>query len=171
MFDVLAKNVWLLLTVVLPGFFTYGLLRLVLFFAHSNHLTPDVLTGIDSSALITTSIIIAIALLQQFFSIAIEGLCALCGRLFKIHVLTTLFFDRFMLSAKGTLTETQQSIVGNFFLSFNISVGIIMVIVYCSVYESVHTGVLYLLLAGALVAAVYRGVIAVSVIRNAGKNQ
>jgi len=131
MIETVSKNLWLLLTVVLPGFFTYGLWRLSLFFISVKPLSDDVLKQIDSSTLTTTCIIFAFALIQQSVAIAIESLLYRFGKLkstkskFRI-----LFCDRFDLAAKNKLNENAERMVGNFFLSLNMSIGIGMIMGY-----------------------------------------
>jgi hypothetical protein len=51
--ETISKNLWLLLTLVLPGFFTYGLWRLSLFFVAERPLTDATLKQIDESTLTT----------------------------------------------------------------------------------------------------------------------
>lgn len=79
MIDNLSKNLWLLLTLALPGFFTYGLWRLLLFFVQNPPLSPKDLAQIDASSLTTTCIIFAFALLQQAIAVAIEFFLYLAG--------------------------------------------------------------------------------------------
>lgn len=130
MIENLSKNLWLLLTLALPGFFTYGLWRLLLFFVQNPPLSPEDLKQIDASALTTTCIIFAFALLQQAIAVAIEFFLYLAGKKKKRTKFNTLFCERFDLAAEGKLNPTAERTVGNFFLSFNMSVGIILIIGY-----------------------------------------
>lgn len=77
MLDTVAKNLWLLLTLVIPGLFTYGAWRLLLLLEPSSRLDVEALKQIDGSGLTSTSVIIAIALLQQPFLVCLMQ----CGRL------------------------------------------------------------------------------------------
>lgn len=135
----ISKNLWLLLTLVIPGFFTYGLWRLSLFFVTERPMITDAaLKQIDESTLTTTCVIIAIAIIQQAIAISFEAFFyVLLNRKKKQKIKTenkstlyTLFCERFILTAKGQLNERAERMVGNFFLSFNVSIGIVILIVY-----------------------------------------
>lgn len=133
----ISKNLWLLLTLVIPGFFTYGLWRLSIFFiTERQQLTDAVLKQIDESTLTTTCIIIAIALIQQAIAISIEAFSYYflnrnnedkkgCKKKTMLH---TLFCERFNLSVSGLLNERAERMVGNFFLSLNVTIGILILI-------------------------------------------
>ena len=81
MLEAVAKNLWLLLTLVIPGLFTYGSWRVLLILEPSAHLDINALNQIDSSVIASASIIIAIALLQQAIAIAIESVLALLSKI------------------------------------------------------------------------------------------
>lgn len=138
MFSEIAKNLWLLLTLVIPGLFTYGAWRIILVLKPSRRLADDVLGQTDNSILVTTSIIVAIALLQQAIAIVIEAGLSLLAKIMrnKWPNFYTLLCERFALVAAGKLNESTTRIIGNFFLSMNISVGLGFLLLYFLVYES-----------------------------------
>lgn len=80
MLDTLAKNLWLLITVGIPGMFTYGVWRVLLLLEPSNCLDTEALKQIDGSAIASASIVIAIGLLQQAVGISIESLLAFLAK-------------------------------------------------------------------------------------------
>ncbi len=105
MLDTVAKNLWLLLTLVIPGLFTYGTWRVLLLLEPSVRLDTEALKQIDSSAIASASVIIAIALMQQAIGIVIESVLSL---LVKIRITEwsnfySLFCERFALSSAGKL--------------------------------------------------------------------
>ena len=165
MIDNLSKNLWLLLTIVLPGFFTYGLWRLSLYYIDIRPFTDDILKQIDESTLTTTCIIFALALMQQSFAIAIEFflyILAEKGDKQQISEFKILICDRFILSVNDKINEKAERIVANFFLSLNMSVGVSLVIAYHLVPEKYKTsdiliisGLIVLLLA-TIAATFYR---------------
>jgi hypothetical protein len=188
----ISKNLWLLLTLVIPGLFTYGLWRLSLFFITElpESLTPKTLEQIDASNMTTTCIIFAFALMQQAVAIAIEAVIyyflnkdskkksARSKKEFKDEksMLKTLFCERFVLASKGQLNEQAERIVGNFFLSMNVSIGICLLIAYFAGYigfgksQSVIIG-LIVLLPAALVTTFFRMITAEKIITECGKTQ
>lgn len=180
--EAISKNLWLLLTLVLPGFFTYGLWRLSLFFiiVRPATLSNAALKQIDESTLTTTCIIFAFALMQQAIAIMIESfIYYFLNRNKKDRkpdtnkdersILKTLFCERFKLTAKGKLNERAERMVGNFFLSMNICIGICLLIGYFIGYigyaqsKPVVYG-LAVLLPAALIATYFRMIIAEKVI-------
>lgn len=138
MFELIGKNLWILLTVIIPGFFTYGLWRLLLILEPSSILNNEQFKNIDESGLITISIITAVGLLQQIVGIFIELLLSLIARLKKNSwkSLYSFFWDRFEYASKGLLSESSTRIIGNCFLSINIFVGIIILMAYFMLFES-----------------------------------
>ena len=70
--EMLVKNLWTLVTIVLPGLFTYGLWRLLLLLNSSLYLTSEEFFNLDQSSIITWSLIISIDLLQQSLAIVLE---------------------------------------------------------------------------------------------------
>ena len=119
MLDAISKNLWLLLTLVIPGFCTYGIWRLLLLLEPSASLNIEAIDKIDDSTIVSSSIIIGIALSQQAFAIAIEAVLALISKLNKNRWpnLYSLFCERFELTAAGKLNESATRIIGNYFLS------------------------------------------------------
>ena len=163
MLEEVAKNLWLLLTLVIPGLFTYGAWRVILLLEPSRRLAVDALSKTDSSALVTTSVIVAIALLQQVIAIVGEAALALLAKIMrkKWPNFHTLFCERFAFAAAGKLNESAAQIIGNFFLSTNISIGLGLLLLYFLAYESMRLTQwvpigLMVLLTATLTTAVFR---------------
>tara|TARA_B100000780_G_C21122275_1_gene454710 strand:- start:227 stop:805 length:579 start_codon:yes stop_codon:yes gene_type:complete len=134
----IGKNLWLLLTLGIPGCFTYGLWRLILVLNPSKIVDSELLNNVDESALLTGSIIISIALLQQIIGLFVEFILSLIANMNKdkwvdFHHLMN---KRFGYSTKGLLNEQAERVIGNSFLSLNILAGIIILIFYFSILES-----------------------------------
>ncbi len=163
MLEAVAKNIWLLLTLVIPGLFTYGAWRVLLLLEPSQRLDTKALSQIDSSAITSASVIIAVALLQQAIAIAIEAFLTLLSKMKEKEWpnLYSLFCERFALAATGKLDESATRIIGNFFLSINMSVGIFLLLVYFMAYEGlginhwIPLGIIGLL-AATLITTVFR---------------
>jgi len=163
MLEAAAKNLWLLLTLVLPGLFTYGAWRILLILEPSTHLNIEALNQIDSSAIASTSIILAIALLQQAVAIAIEFFLTLLAKVKKDQWPNyySLFCERFQLAASGKLDENTTRIIGNFFLSINMSVGLSILLLYFMAYEKLNinhwvpVGIMFFLVA-TLITTIFR---------------
>ena len=138
MLEVVAKNLWLLLTLVIPGLFTYGAWRVLLILEPSSRLSTEALNQIDSSSIASASIIIAVALLQQAIAIAIEAILARIAKSNerKWENFYALFCERFALAAAGKLDEDATRIIGNLFLSINMSIGLSLLLLYFLAYES-----------------------------------
>jgi hypothetical protein len=138
MLEAIAKNLWILLTLIIPGLFTYGVWRILLLLEPSKRLNIDALHQIDSSAIASASIIIAVALLQQALAIAIEAALALLAksRQEQWPNIYSLFCERFELATKKKLDERATRIIGNFFLSINVSIGLVLLLLYFLLYES-----------------------------------
>lgn len=163
MLETIAKNLWLLLTLVVPGLFTYGAWRTILLLEPSSRLASDALEQVDSSALTTTSIIVAIAALQQSIAIVGEAILTLLANVMKIKwpYFYALFCERFSLAAAGKLDENATRIIGNFFLSLNMCVGLGILLLYFLMYESIGLAHwvprgLIVLLAATLTTTIYR---------------
>ena len=137
MIETIGKNLWILLTVILPGLFTYGAWRLLLVLYPSQILDSEAFTAIDNSGIITTSIIISIALLQQSVGISIEFILSLIAKITRKYWegFYSLFWERFEFASAGILNESSTRIIGNFFLSINIFVGLLLLLFYFSLYE------------------------------------
>lgn len=163
MLETLAKNLWLLITVGIPGMFTYGVWRVLLLLEPSNCLDMTALNQIDSSAIASASIVIAIGLLQQAIAITMESLLTLLAKIRqkKWPNIYSLFCERFELAAAGKLDENATRIIGNFFQSMNISVGLFLVFLYFVAYEGMGTDewipiAIMVFLAAALITTVFR---------------
>ncbi len=164
MLETLAKNLWILLTVVMPGLFTYGTWRLCLLLDPSGK--PNIIhgiAGIDDSAIASASIIIAIALLQQAVAIAIESALALLAKAMKTKWpnFHALFCERFAYASAGRLDENATRIIGNFFLSMNMCIGFSLLLLYFMAYEKMPIGDwipagLIVLLAATLMTTIFR---------------
>ena len=137
MIEVVAKNLWLMLTLVIPGLFTYGTWRILLLLEPGKHLKTKALAQIDESAIVSASVIIAIALLQQAIAIAIEAALTVIANNMKDKWpnFYSLFCKRFAYSAAGKLDENATRIIGNFFLSMNMSIGLSLLLLYFLAYE------------------------------------
>lgn len=140
MLEAVAKNLWLLLTLVIPGLFTYGVWRAILLLEPSRRLSVEALAQVDSSALVTTSIIVAVAVLQQVFAIVVEAALSLLAKIMqqKWPNFHALFCERFVLAATGKLDENATRAIGNFFMSLNMCGGLALLLVYFLAYESLN---------------------------------
>ena len=163
MLEAIAKNLWILLTLVIPGLFTYGAWRILLLLEPSKRLNIDALHQIDSSAIASLSIIIAVALIQQAIAIAIESVLALLSKSMKKKWpnIYSLFCERFKLAAAGKLDENSTRIIGNFFLSVNMSIGLSLLLLYFLAYEVMGANQwiplsIIVLLIATLISAVFR---------------
>ncbi len=172
MLEALGKHLWLLLTLAVPGLFTYGAWRLLLVLVPSTRLDAQALAQIDDSALLTTALIMAIALAQQAFAIALEfGLWLIArARRRRWPYFHALVHRRFALAARGRLSAEATRIIGNFFLSLNVAVGVGLLLLYFHGYEGLPWGhwlsnALLALAAAAVLTAFFRGMNAVAVIR------
>lgn len=178
MLEALAKNLWLFLTLLMPGMCTYGAWRVLLLLDPPAHLSIDALNQIDESAIASASVIMAIALLQQAIAITIEAALAQLARIKKGKWPNyfALFIERFSLAASGRFDESVTRIVGNFFLSLNMCVGLSLLLVYFLAYEDksisdwVPVGIT-LLLTAALLATAFRLQNAISAVKNAKRPQ
>lgn len=135
--DALTKNLWLLLTLVIPGMTTYGTFRLLILFGGGT-INSGMLDKFDQSALVTTCIVMALAVIQQAVAIAIEAgiACACRKRKRKHEEYYLLFCDRFKMAVRGELNENATRILGNFFTSLNVTIGQCMILSYLVWYEN-----------------------------------
>jgi hypothetical protein len=167
----ITKNLWLLLTVVIPGLFTYGLWRILLFLAPTNHPENIIFSQIDSSALATTSVIFALALIQQSFAISFESLCTFVSvrkkksfddaKKEKGKEKLFFFIERLEQLALNKINESTKAVIGNFFLSLNMLIGLILLMIYFIQYEGLKFGHwipvgLSLLMAATITTALFR---------------
>ena len=138
----LVENIWLSLTVILPGLFTYGLWRLLLLFEPSSRLDINALIQIDSSVVVSSSVIIAIALLQQIVALLIEFILACLMPAYSSKneraQRRNLFWGRANLYGSGKQHDVVTRIVGNFYLSLNISVGLLFLLIYFVNYDGLN---------------------------------
>jgi len=129
--DELIKNLWVMLTIVIPGMTTYGTLRLLMLLFDCR-IDKSAFEKIDASTLLTTSLIVAIALVQQAVALVFEAgasfVCSHCSKVDRSYF--SFFCDRFRLAASGKLNESATRIFGNFFTSVNITVGQFFILVY-----------------------------------------
>lgn len=136
MFETIAKNLWILVTILLPGMFTYGLWRFLLILNPSIVLTSENLFQIDQLGVLSWCIIVSIALLQQSTGLVIEYvLFLISSRKSSVSGFNKLFFQRFELANSGKITAYASSVIGNFFLSLNIFVGQMFLLVYFLFFE------------------------------------
>lgn len=137
MLDAVTKNLWLVLTLALPGLATYGTWRLILLMDQVDVHLSEGLKQLDASVFLSTSIVFSIALLQQAIAIAVEAILALIATKIQSRApqLHALLCRRFQLAATGKLDENGTRIVGNLFLSMNVTVGLILLLVFFLVYQ------------------------------------
>ena len=140
MLDTVLKNLWTLITIILPGLFTYGAWRLLLILQPSNVVNLDDFSSVDQSSTITWSIIISIALLQQAIGITIEYFLYMIAnyREKEWPNFNKLFSKRFELAKSGLLNKYETSVIGNFFLSLNVLVGLLFLLCYFLYYEGLQ---------------------------------
>jgi hypothetical protein len=161
MFEI--KNLWLNLTVVIPGLVTYGTWRLLLFFVGEEKTALSASNQIDQSLILSACLIFAIALIQQAFGITIEALLTLFFYLTrrKFKYCYRLFYGRFSSIAKDEYTEGTLRTIGQFFLSLNLMIGQALVLLYFLKYEdqaidSWVIRILYFTIAITLIVAIFR---------------
>jgi len=169
--EAVVKNLWLLLTVVIPGLFTYGFWRLLLLLEPSKYLDYESLKQIDDSAVASTAVIIAFSLIQQAFALAIESSLALVATFQQKRwpYFYSLFRERFVLEQRGELNDHAIRLVGGLFLSINIAVGLLLLALYFLCYEHLEQNhwvviALFVFFVAAFASIVYRMVIAKQVI-------
>lgn len=136
MLETIGRNLWILLTLIIPGMFTYGLWRLLLILepSHNKHILSS-LNHIDSSVIASLSIIVGISLFQQTIAIAIEAV--FCMKVStKCSAYDTFLWKRFELAASEKFSENEERIIGNFFLSLNILIGQALLFAYFTCLES-----------------------------------
>ena len=140
MFESIAKNLWVLVTIMIPGMFTYGVWRILLILNPSTIIKTEFLTQIDELSVLTWSVIISIALLQQSIGLIIEYTLYFFSlkkkTSFKRFYL--LFYKRFELASKGQISNYASSVIGNLFLSINIFVGLTFLFVYFLLFEKLN---------------------------------
>lgn len=127
--ELVPKNLWLNLTVVLPGMVTYGTWRIVILITGYEGID---FTSIDNSIVLSLCVLLAIALIQQAIGIFIE---ATIGRVVHLNrkrwaAAHALFVERFSSLAKDRFNEDVLRTIGQFFLSLNLAVGQILVLIF-----------------------------------------
>jgi hypothetical protein len=75
--------------------------------------------------------------LRRFLSVAIEAILACLAKRIKNSAprFYKFFCERFQLAAKGKLNENATRIVGNFFLSMDVTVGVTLLLAFFLAYE------------------------------------
>lgn len=137
MFEALSKNLWTLITLILPGIFTYGCWRLLLLL-NGTVISADAFHSIDASSTVTWSVIIAIAILQQSLGILVEFIFFLGVNRKKESLSYKLFVQRFILAATSDkMKGYPSSVIGNFFFSLNVFIGVVLLITYFLLYEEI----------------------------------
>ena len=136
MLETLGKNLWTLITIILPGLCTYGVWRLLLVLSPSGVISSNAFDSIDQSSFLTGSIVVGIALLQQIIGLIIE---------FSLYLISKskssdsnfykLFCKRFEFTKKGKLNNYSSSVIGNFFLSINVLIGLSFNLIFFLYYE------------------------------------
>ena len=150
MFESIAKNFWILVTIMIPGMFTYGMWRLLLILHPSTNIKSEVLVQLDELSVLTWSVIIAIALLQQSIGLIVESFLCFIAKLTKTHFkrFYLLFYKRFELANMGLITNYASSVIGNLFLSINIFIGLLFLLAYFLLFEklTVNHWIIYFIL-------------------------
>ena len=122
MLNSLSKNIWLVLTIVIPGIFTYGLFRIFLF-VDGTAVFNNLFYSIDSSLSINACVVVVIGLIQQMFGILLEALIAIRS---KDGPLKRLVWNRHF--KKVASTDREQLATGQFYLSLNITIGLLFLL-------------------------------------------
>ncbi|MCK4827863.1 hypothetical protein KA005_69685 [bacterium] len=127
--ELVPKNLWLNLTVVLPGMVTYGTWRLVILITGYEGID---FTPIDNSIVLSLCVLLSIALIQQAIGIFVEASIAGVVHLNKKRwaAAHALFVERFSSLAKDRFNEDVLRTIGQFFLSLNLAIGQILVLIF-----------------------------------------
>jgi hypothetical protein len=168
--DELAKNLWILLTLVVPGMTTYGSFRLLLALGGAKS-DKGMFDKLDGSALLTSCAIVALAVAQQAVAISIEaGASHICWKLrHKYRRYYLLFCERFKMAARGELNEGATRIVANLFTSLNVTIGQCMVLLYLVLHEKLSlsdgaTGVIAVFVVAGSIDTLFRMADAASIV-------
>ena len=133
------RNLWLNLTIAVPGMVTYGLWRIVVMIMGYRGIDFET---IDGSVVLVVSIIIMIAVLQQLVGITLEYMAGVIVRLKKNRIeritrtkCNMRYFDILLLghpraTAKELFNEKVTRIVAQFYLSLNVSVGQLFILTF-----------------------------------------
>jgi len=129
------KNLWVNLTVVLPGMVTYATWRIVIMLMGYKGI--DFKT-IDGSAVLSVCVVFAIAIIQQAAGISLEAMLAWFFHLFKDKWKNAhkLFVGRFRALVADKYNEPVMRTIGQFFLSLNVCVGQVMILVFIIVAQN-----------------------------------
>ncbi|MGA1822370.1 MAG: hypothetical protein ACMUIG_07575 [Thermoplasmatota archaeon] len=128
------KDLWENLTLAIPGMVTYGSWRLLILLTGYDKID---FSEVDGSILLTASIIIAIAAIQQLFGIFLEIIA--CGILLRMKNRDRiarclydrkLFLDRFKNRGSSPYREPVRKRIAQFFLSVNVCVGQIFIFLF-----------------------------------------
>ena len=127
--DPIVKNLCLSLTILMPGMVTYGTLRIVILLTGFNAINFQ---KIDDSTILSLCVLFTVALLQQAVGISIEASLATFFRINKSKFKNAyeLFCERFSCLARETLNEDVKRTIGQFFLSLNLTVGQILILIF-----------------------------------------
>ena len=138
MLETLGKNLWTLITIILPGLCTYGVWRLLLVLNPSEIIKPEAFTTIDQSSFLTGSIVVGIALLQQIVGLLIEFSLYIFSKFTKNYNRNfySLFYKRFEYAKRGKLNTYSSSVIGNFFLSINVFIGLGLILCFFILFEN-----------------------------------
>lgn len=136
MIESIGKNLWLLLTILIPGFFTYGSWRIMILHYPNSKIKIENIDNIDDSSLTILSIILAIAIVQQIGGIFIEFILTIIACIFKNKCigLHSLLVNRFRKASENKLNDSSKRIIGNCFLSMNVLMGLILLSLYYKFY-------------------------------------
>ena len=123
------KNLWVNLTVAIPGMVTYGTWRLVIMLMGYEGVD---FKPIDDSVVLSTCVVFAIAIIQQAVGISLEAMLAGVSYLLKDKCKNAykLFVERFSALATDKYSESVMRTIGQFFLSLNVSVGQMMILIF-----------------------------------------
>ncbi len=128
--DLVPKNFWSNLTVVIPGMVTYGTWRFVIFITKCKVINFEV---IDKSLILSLCILFAVALLQQAIGITIEAIIVWVVNKNKKDIkdpVYLLFVKRFFYLGTEEFNDNVLRTIGQFFLSLNIAVGQILILIF-----------------------------------------
>ncbi|MFZ5643612.1 MAG: hypothetical protein ACOY46_08485 [Bacillota bacterium] len=127
--NLIGNNLWLNLTVILPGMVTYGTWRLVILLIGYKGID---FTAIDHSIVLSVSVLMAFALIQQVIGISIEA--ALTFFFYvkrdKWRHAYLLFAERFSGLAENKFNEDVLRTIDKFFLSLNLAVGQVLIFLF-----------------------------------------
>ena len=126
-------DIWDNLTIAIPGMVTYGTWRLILLIIGYDKID---FASFDESLLLTASVIVAIAIIQQIFGIIAEMI--ICGVLYipwkldkrKCTCDKVMMIDRFKDRGGRGHKKGVNKRIGQFFLSLNVTIGLIAIFMF-----------------------------------------